>query len=144
MQASKDNKKPLLSNWKSLNEDVENYDKRSMASRTSRTSNTSNLSQSQRMNRYSDYKKALYKSEDTFFQWMACAKYLNIIGAMFSLIFLSWMSMLVWLPLIYICHIYEKHTEDNIEKIKFKNQCKVYCYVILAAIQILWIFSCIF
>ena len=45
--------------------------------------------------------------------------------------------------MIYLCSIYEKHTADNIEKIKFKNQLKIYFYVGLAIVQIFWIFTCV-
>lgn len=84
------------------------------------------------------------QSEYTFYQWMVCAKYINYVCAVLSVLYLSWMSLLVWAPLIYICSIYELATADNIEKLKTKNQCKVYMYSVLAIIQILWIFSCIF
>lgn len=115
-----------------------------MTSKTSRTSQKSTLSQSQRINRLAQYKKAVNNSESTFYSWIQCAKYLNVIGAILSFIYLSWMSLLVWIPLIYLCSIYQKGTDENIEKIKFKNQMKIYCYLSLAIVQIFWVFSCIF
>ena len=118
MQTDKQNKKPLLSGWKGLNEDIEkNQDKRSKTSKTSRTSQRSTLSQSQRMKRIDQYKKAVNSSESTFYSWIQCAKYLNVIGAFLSFIYLSWMSLLIWIPLIYLCSIYQKGTDENIEKI---------------------------
>ena len=64
-------------------------------------------------------------------------------AAIYSIFFLTWMSALIWAPLIYICVYYEQGNEDTLEKIKFKNECKIKMYVCLAIVQIIWIFSCI-
>lgn len=140
MQSGK-NTQPLLSQYKALQQDTENFDKKS---RASRNSEMSHLSESQRINRFEEYKRAVNKSEDTFYQWMTCAKYVNVIAALYSIIFMTWMSALVWSPLIYICVVYEKGDADTLQQIKFKNQCKIYFYLCLAIVQIIWISTYVF